>query len=222
MSNVFNMLRIAQFTFSPIAENTYVLFAPGGEAAIVDPGAYFAEEQAQLEAFITEQQLQVRYLLQTHCHLDHVFGLQACANRYGLQPHMHPLEQQVLAWAPESGRRWQLPFECYSGPVQYLQGGQQLTLAGQTLQVLEVPGHSPGHLAFYYAAGGFIVSGDVLFQGSIGRTDLPGANHQQLLSSIATQLWPLPDATVVLSGHGEATTIGAEKQTNPFLQDLPA
>ncbi len=212
------MLQIAMFTFSPIQENTYLLYTAAGEAAIIDPGCYFDDEKETLAQFISDKKLSIKYLLQTHCHLDHVFGLKWAAETYNLTPHMHPNEQQVLAFAETSGQMWNLRFESYNGPVQLLNNNQKITIGGNKLTVLFAPGHSPGHVCFYCEAQQFVIGGDVLFQRSIGRTDLPGGNHQLLITSIREQLFTLPNDTVVYPGHGAATTIGEEKMENPFLQ----
>lgn len=212
------MLQIAKFTFSPIQENTYLLFNSTGEAAIIDPGCYFDEEKETLAGYIAENKLTVQYLLQTHCHLDHVFGLKWASETYQLEPYMSATEQQVLGFAEISGQKWNLPFSSYKGPIQTLTEGQQIHLGGDSLKVLFAPGHSPGHVCFYCEAQDFVIGGDVLFQRSIGRTDLPGGNHQQLLTSIREQLFTLPDRTIVYSGHGPATSIGEEKRENPYLQ----
>lgn len=212
------MLHIAKFTFSPIQENTYVLYTPDSLAAIIDPGCYFDQEKTALANFIAEKTLNVQFLLQTHCHLDHVFGLQWAAETYQLQPHMHPIEEQVLQFAPISGQRWNLPFTNYSGPIHYLNDNDTLQLGNNTLQAIFAPGHSPGHLCYYCAEQDFIVAGDVLFERSIGRTDLPGGDHDTLLNSIRNRLFTLPENTVVHPGHGDATKIGLEKRHNPFLQ----
>jgi glyoxylase-like metal-dependent hydrolase (beta-lactamase superfamily II) len=130
---------------------------------------------------------------------------------------MHPNEELVLQWAPASGKMWNLPFDNYEGPFHSLQAGQEIKLGNDILQVLFAPGHSPGHVCFYCQSQGFVMGGDVLFQGSIGRTDLPGGSHAQLLDSIRTQLFTLPPDTIVYPGHGPATTVGEEKRSNPFF-----
>jgi glyoxylase-like metal-dependent hydrolase (beta-lactamase superfamily II) len=211
------MLQIAMFTFSPIQENTYLLYNEAGQAVLIDPGCYFQEEKEELAAFMESHHLQLDKLLQTHCHLDHVFGLKWAAEQWQLQPHLHANEEKVLQWAPASGNMWNLPFDNYEGPVHRLQAGQEIHLGNDTLTVLFAPGHSPGHVCFYCQEQGFVIGGDVLFQGSIGRTDLPGGSHSQLLDSIRTQLFTLPDETVVYPGHGPSTTIGEEKRSNPFF-----
>lgn len=212
------MFTVKAFTFSPVQENTYVLYNDKGNAFIIDPGCYFEEERDTLAQFLQQNKLQPVKLLNTHCHLDHVFGNKWIYETYGLELHLHPIEQQVLAFAPTSGLMWNLPFDNYNGPFHFLNSGDELLLDGDQLTVLFAPGHSPGHVCFYCKAQGFVIGGDVLFRESIGRTDLPGGNHETLLNSIRTQLFTLPDETIVYSGHGPITTIGYEKKHNPFLR----
>lgn len=209
---------IRSFVFSPIQENTYLLHNASGDCVIIDPGCYFDEERNTLEAYIAANALKPRYLLNTHCHLDHVFGNRWVHERYGLTLHLHEKERKVLDFAPTSGLMYNMPFDNYAGELIYLREGDALFAGDSTLKVIEAPGHSPGSICFYCAAQSFIISGDVLFRNSIGRTDLPGGDHQQLLDSIRKKLWPLPDDTVVYCGHGAPTTIGEEKAGNPFLQ----
>lgn len=211
------MLQIRSFVFSPIQENTYILYNEEKECAVIDPGCYFDEEREKLKDFISKAGLIPRLLLNTHCHLDHVFGNKFVAETYQLPLHLHEKEKQVLQFAPTSGLMWNLPFDNYNGEMLTLKAGDNVMLGKDELFVIEAPGHSPGSICFYCAPQQFIIGGDVLFQGSIGRTDLPGGNHQTLLNSIREQLFVLPDETVVYSGHGEPTTIGAEKKYNPYL-----
>jgi glyoxylase-like metal-dependent hydrolase (beta-lactamase superfamily II) len=211
------MLQIKQFTFSPLSENTYVLYNENKQACIIDPGCYTPEEQKILEQFITSNNLKVELLLLTHAHLDHVFGLNWAAEQYDLQPYLHVNEWQVLERGPMMGMMYGLPFPAYTGPTLAVKEGDTLQIGEDKLKILFAPGHSPGHVCYFCAAQGFVIGGDVLFQRSIGRTDLPGGNHQVLLDSIRTQLFTLPESTVVHSGHGPSTTIGEEKRFNPFL-----
>lgn len=213
------MLTVKTFTFNPVQENTYLLYNDQGDCCIIDPGCYFDEEKNMLRQAIENGGLKPVLLLNTHCHLDHVFGNQFVVDTWGLQPHIHEKERPVLDRAAEAGLRWQLPFVNYTGPVQLLEAGDQVKLGGDNMTVLFTPGHSPGSISFHNAAQHFVIGGDVLFQGSIGRTDLPGGDYDTLIDSIKTQLLPLPDDTVVYSGHGPATTIGRERRNNPFLQD---
>ena len=212
------MFQIKAFTFSPIQENTYVLYHESGQAILIDPGCYFEEERQLLSQFITENQLQPSLLLNTHCHLDHVFGNKWVHETYGLILHRHPKEKPVFDFAPASGLMWNLPFDQYTGSFIDLEPGKDILLEEDRLEILFVPGHSPGHVCFYCREQHFIIGGDVLFRESIGRTDLPGGDHQLLLSSIRNHLFTLPDETIVFSGHGPQTTIGHEKKHNPFLQ----
>jgi len=212
------MLSVKEFTFSPLQENTYLLYNTQRDCWIIDPGCYTDEEKRVLGDFIAAQGLKPVALLNTHCHLDHVFGNQWVHAQYGLSLQLHAQEKRVLEYAPAAGLMWNMPFETYQGPLQMLEAGQLLHLGEEVLEVLFVPGHSPGHIAFYSSKQGFVISGDVLFRESIGRTDLPGGNHAQLISSIRNVLFSLPDETVVYSGHGMATTVGYEKKHNPFLR----
>ncbi len=211
------MIHIKAFTFSPISENTYVLYNNDGKAIIIDPGCYFPNEQETLKDFLTDNSLTPVYLLNTHCHLDHVFGNKWVHENYGLEPHLHPNEEAMLALAPVSGERWGLPFQNYTGPLHFLNDGDTVLLGETEIQVILAPGHSPGSICFYIPSQGDLIGGDVLFRGSIGRTDLPGGDSETLLNSIREKLWVLPDETVVYSGHGIKTTIGYEKRNNPFL-----
>ena len=211
------MLKVKSFVFSPIQENTYLLYNEFNACAIIDPGCYFPEEQDELKAFITQSGLKPLMLLNTHCHLDHVFGNKFVAEAFGLRLQIHEKEKAMLDFAPASGLMYNMPFDNYTGELSFLKEGDKIKLGEDELQVIEAPGHSPGHVCFYCAGQNFIISGDVLFNRSIGRTDLPGGDHESLLKNIREKLFVLPDETVVYSGHGPATTIGEEKRENPFL-----
>lgn len=211
------MLKIKSFVFSPIQENTYLLYNEFNECIIIDPGCYGSEEEDELRSFITQSKLTPRMLLNTHCHLDHVFGNKFVADTYELTLHLHEKEQKLLDYAPTSGLMYNLPFVNYSGTYVYLKQDDQVKLGDDVLDVIEAPGHSPGHICFYCAKQDFIISGDVLFNRSIGRTDLPGGDHQTLLKNIREKLFVLPGQTRVYSGHGPETNIGDEKKYNPFF-----
>ena len=211
------MFTIKSFTFSPIQENTYLLFNELKQCIIIDPGCYFPEEQEELKAFIEESGLKVEMLLNTHCHLDHVFGNKYVAETFGLTLHIHPLEEKLLAFAPASGLMWNMPFDNYTGKLIFLNEGQKIKLGEDELEILFTPGHSPGSICFYCSKQNFIIGGDVLFNRSIGRTDLPGGDHATLLKSIREKIFTLPDETKVFSGHGPVTTVGEETRENPFL-----
>lgn len=212
------MLTVKSFEFNPVQENTYVVSGEKDACIIIDPGCYFGNERTDLQEYIEQQGLSPKFLLNTHCHLDHVFGNKFVGETWDLSLHLHEKERDVLSWAPEMGLRWGMPFENYRGDLVYLEPGGTITLGDDRLSILFLPGHSPGSLGFYCAGQGFLIGGDVLFRESIGRTDLPGGDQMTLLRSIREQLWPLPDETIVYPGHGEPTTIGWEKVHNPFLR----
>lgn len=213
------MLKIKSFVFSPIQENTYILYNELNHCIIIDPGCYFPYEQDELTDFITKSNLKPLMLLNTHCHLDHVFGNRHIAQTYGLTLQLHKKEKPLLDYAPASGLMYNMPFDNYEGEYIFLQEGDIIKLDEDELEVIEAPGHSPGHICFYCANQNFIISGDVLFNRSIGRTDLPSGNHPLLLKNIREKLFVLPGETIVYSGHGPATTIGEEILYNPFLME---
>lgn len=211
------MLKIKSFVFSPIQENTYLLYDEFNNCAIIDPGCYFDAEKEQLVGFIKKNGLIPKMLLNTHCHLDHVFGNKHIAETFGLVAQIHEKEKSVLEFAPASGLMWDMPFDNYTGELIFLKEGDKINIGEDELNIIEAPGHSPGHICFYSLKQNFLIGGDVLFNRSIGRTDLPGGNHAQLIKNIKEKLFVLPDETVVYSGHGPATTIGEEKKENPYL-----
>lgn len=213
------MLSVHKFTFNPIQENTYVLYAENGDCCIIDPGCYFDEERNELVRFIQSKNLKPIYLLNTHCHLDHVFGNKFVSETWQLPLYLHETEKMVLSFAPKSADMYGLPFENYNGEMKWLNPGDIIKIGDNELKVLFTPGHSPGSVSFYNEKDGYVISGDVLFSGSIGRTDLPGGNYDQLEQSIKTELYTLPDETKVYSGHGGGTSIGFEKRNNPFVRE---
>jgi len=207
-------------TVGMVQENTWIARRDGAETAIlVDPGDEPDKIQAALEDLGVKT---VEAILLTHCHFDHVGAVAPMAKATGAPVYCPQIEVPVLAdimsWVPWPGIG---PFESYDAD-ETLAGGEKLELAGLEIDVLFTPGHSPGHLVYSIPSEGAILSGDVLFQGSIGRTDLPGGDHQRLLQSIAELLEALPDETDVLPGHMAPTTLGAERRTNPFLHELSA
>jgi len=211
------MFTIKCFQFSPIQENTYLLYNEFNNCIIIDPGCYFEEEREILAQYILSNRLKPQILLNTHCHLDHVFGNKFIAEKYQLIPQIHPNEKQVLDYAPTSGLIYNMPFDNYVAPLKYIEAGEKIQLDNDELISIFTPGHSPGSLSFYCKSQNFVIGGDVLFHRSIGRTDLPGGNLETLISSIKNELFVLPDETIVYSGHGGETTIGDEKRENPFL-----
>jgi len=210
-------MQIKQFVFNGFAENTYILFDESKKAIIVDPGCYGKEEEAQLQLFVDENDLEVIKLLNTHCHIDHVLGNYFVKQTYNVPLVMHEIEvpylESVASYAGNYG------FAQYS-PTQadrFIKEGDKINFGDQELDILFTPGHSAGHVVFYHEQSKSLIGGDVLFRQSIGRTDLPGGNHQQLLDNIRDKLWPLPEDVTVFPGHGPQTTIGFEKKHNPFF-----
>lgn len=212
------MLNIQSFVFNAFQENTYVLFNEKKQCWIVDPGMYTADELNTLFRFIDGNNLEPQAIINTHTHLDHIFGVAAVTDKYNIPFLIHEKDLPVLNGAAGSAMLFGFNFNQVPQPNGYIEDGKDLAIGEDMLQVRFVPGHSPGSIAFYYPESKWVIAGDALFQGSIGRTDLPGGNHEQLINSIRTELFSLPDETTVHSGHGPSTSIGFEKGHNPFLQ----
>ena len=212
-----NMLHIHIFRFNPFSENTYVLFNDQKNGVIIDPGNWNEKENEILENFIKEKEISIKNILLTHAHIDHVLGLQWAFDTYKVAVKMHEEEKDVLDRNPMSARNYGFDFKPFVGDIELLNEGEKYFIDEDSFEIFHVPGHSPGSIAFYNEAQKFVISGDALFQGSIGRTDLYRGNHEQLLESIRTKLFTLPEETEVYSGHGNATQIGFEKNHNPFF-----
>ncbi|WP_332020764.1 MBL fold metallo-hydrolase [Kaistella sp.] len=211
------MLQIRSFVFNPFSENTYVVYNDHKNAFIIDPGNFSPEETSLLQNFIEENGLKIQNILLTHAHIDHVLGLQTVYNLYNVPVLLHETEKEILDRNPMDANRFGFFFKPFEGEIQFLKENEVLKLDEDEFKILHVPGHSPGHIAFHNEAQKFVVSGDVLFEGSIGRTDLYKGNHEQLLESIRTKLFILDGDTKVYNGHGNPTTIGFEKDYNPFF-----
>lgn len=213
-------MHIECFTFNMIAENCYLLAAPSGEAALIDCGAFYPEEQQALSRYIAEHGLRLTHLLNTHGHFDHLFGATYIYKEYGVKIELCAAEEQTYLQAAQQMRTFihrDLPFEL--PPVgNWFSDGDLLTFGGVSLQVIATPGHTPGGVCFYDAEDGVLFSGDSLFRGAIGRCDLPGGNLPALLSSLKERILTLPPATQVFPGHGDPTTIAEELRINPYLK----
>ena len=212
-------MKIKQIQNNPFQENTYVVWDEASmEAAIVDCGALFPQEEAKIEAFVSDNNLKIKYILNTHLHLDHCFGNAWAAERYSILPMAHKDDETLLARMGEQARMFGLPFEVKTEKLGgYLNDNDVLMLGENEIKVIHTPGHSRGGLCFYIPSAGWLISGDSLFEGSIGRTDLEGGSYATLIKSITERLMTLPEETVVYPGHGPYTTIGDEKRMNPFL-----
>jgi len=211
------MISVKKFTFNPVQENTFVVYDETGECVIVDAGCNNDNEQRELDNFITKENLKPVRLINTHCHFDHIMGVTYCRTKYHLQFEIHPDELPLVEQAVEHGDMFGIPMEPVDAPDGFFNEGDQLTFGNSYLQVIAAPGHSPGGVVFYNPVQKILLAGDVLFYGSIGRTDLPGGSFEQLVGNIKTKLLTLPEETIVYSGHGTETTIGFEKNNNPFL-----
>jgi glyoxylase-like metal-dependent hydrolase (beta-lactamase superfamily II) len=214
-------MTVKSFVVSPFAENCYVCH-DAGEAVLIDPGTATEAERSAVLDYITRNGLTVRHLLLTHAHIDHILGCAFFAREFGMKWKLHEADLPLLESAELQARMFGVELERPPTPDASLGEGQTIRFGTATWQILHTPGHSPGSVSFYDEANGFVIGGDVLFQGSIGRTDLWGGSMPTLLNAIQRKLMPLPDDTVVYSGHGPETTIGAERRTNPFLANTGA
>jgi glyoxylase-like metal-dependent hydrolase (beta-lactamase superfamily II) len=188
------------------------------ECIIIDPGCYTSNEQKRLEAFIAKEELKPIRLINTHCHLDHICGNAFVSQKYGLDLEAHEGEQVVLDASVDHGKMYGFVFEPSPNIMHTIQEGDEIKFGNSTLKTLFTPGHSPASISFYCEQDNFVIAGDVLFFMSIGRTDLPGGNHDLLLQSIREKLFTLPDETIVYNGHGQKTQIAFEKLNNPFFK----
>lgn len=211
-------MNIAIFTFNPFQENTYILYDETKECIIFDPGCFENSEKLELDNFISANDLKPVRLLNTHCHIDHVFGNKFVSDRYGLELEAHQGEIPVLASGPRVCEMYGLPYPEVSPPIaKYIEEGDVISFGQTTLESIFTPGHSPASLSFFCREEKILIAGDVLFREGIGRTDLPGGDYATLIKSIKEKLLPLGDDVKVFSGHGEMTTIGHEKKHNPFF-----
>lgn len=210
-------MKIYKEVFSPIQVNTYIVEGDAGGCIIIDCGCYGQAEEKRLEAFITARSLSPQLLLNTHCHLDHIFGNSFMLERYGLRSWFHAGDSSNHASATKHAQMFGLAMEEPPAPAGFLSDGEVVTAAGISFEVIAVPGHSSGGIAFYSEKDGVIFTGDALFAGSIGRSDLPGGDHEQLMTNIRNRLFTLPPDTIVYAGHGPETTISEEMKSNPFF-----
>ena len=212
------MIRVEQHTFNPFQENTFLIYDETKEALVVDPGCYFPEEKERFKALVKSKGLNLKGIISTHSHLDHVFGNHFVMNEFNVGLTIHKEDLQTLQLLKFTADKYGIPdVEESPLPTSFIKEGEQIKFGNSVLEVVFVPGHAPGHIAFISHEDKFVINGDCLFQRSIGRTDLPGGNMEQLLKSIRTQLFTLPDDYVVYCGHGPSTTVGDEKANNPFL-----
>ncbi|MCM1075729.1 MAG: MBL fold metallo-hydrolase [Bacteroides sp.] len=213
-------MKVSRFVFNMFGVNTYVVWDPESlEAAVIDPGMIDDNERNALDGFIESRDLKLTQLINTHSHLDHIFGNAYIKEKYGLEVKAHPGDSFLAETLPEQAVRFglRMPLVGQSIDVE-LHDGDTIYLGKERMEVLSVPGHSPGGIALYCPESNFVITGDTLFPGSMGRTDLPKGDYYALVEAIRRKLLTLPDSTVVLSGHGGETTIGNELKSNPFLK----
>ncbi|MDF2552690.1 MAG: fold metallo-hydrolase [Chryseobacterium sp.] len=212
------MFQIQSFVFNFASENTYVLFNENKNAWLIDPGNMNDQETTAIANFIKENDLKIVKIVLTHAHIDHVLGLQWAFDTYKVPVTMHEDDKEVLDMFQISGMRFGFQLDHINVDLQYVNEGYELDFDGEKFKIYHVPGHSPGSVVYHNENQKFIISGDVLFEGSIGRTDLYKGNYEQLIEGIKTKLFVLDEETKVFSGHGNPTKIGFEKQFNPFLK----
>jgi len=210
-------MKIYKLVFNPIDVNTYILADDSGNGGIIECGCYDVREIAELENFLKEKHINPVLLLNTHCHLDHLFGNNFVLEKYGLKTYSGELDEVNRRNAVQHAQLFGLMMKEPPEPQGFLSDNQVVIFGTEKLVALHVPGHSPGSFAFYSKESQCVFTGDALFAGSIGRTDLQGGNYETLITSINDKLFTLPPSTKVYSGHGAETSIEKEMKTNPFF-----
>ncbi|MEX0986762.1 MAG: MBL fold metallo-hydrolase [Bacteroidales bacterium] len=213
------MIHIEKLVFNSFQVNTYLLHDETGNCIIIDPANYADQENNALVTYISQYQLYPVLILNTHCHIDHVLGLNFTKSTYDIPFHAHEKETQLLKNGPVMGDLFGFQVSPLPEPDNFVSHNEIISFGNSKVRAIHVPGHSEGSLAFYSEPDNFVITGDALFAGSIGRTDLPGGNYDTLIESIRSQLFPLPAETSIWPGHGESSTIGNETVNNPFFND---
>lgn len=211
-------MKIETFVFNPVQENTYVVYDQTGACSIIDAGCFNEKEFNVLDQFINNNQLKPAKLINTHCHFDHILGIEKCREAYQIQWEAHQDDAFLIDAAPAQGAMFGMKVDQVKHAEVSLKENDMVTVGNMNFKVIHIPGHSPGSICLYNEKEKVVFTGDVLFRGSIGRTDLPKGDYQTLIDGIQSKLMVLPPDVVVYPGHGPATTIGDEKASNPFLQ----
>lgn len=211
------MIKVEKFVVNPLGENSFVLSDETGESIFIDPGFYYDEEHQEIKDYISTNKLTPVKITNTHCHFDHIMGVEFIRNEYKIPFYAHKEDTFWVDNATEQAQRFGMEVGSVSPINKFLVEKEFVKFGNSLLEIIHVPGHAPGHVVFYSKEDKFLIAGDVLFYGSIGRTDLLGGNHETLISNIKNKLFLLPDDTKVYCGHGPETTLGFEKTTNPFL-----
>ncbi len=211
------MVHIEKFVVNQLQENSYVVFDETKECVLIDPGFLYQEEKDEIVAYIENNQLKPVRIINTHCHFDHIMGVEFIREKYNIPFSAHPEDAIWIERAIEQGHMFGVEVKPVQPIDSFLNENDKIKFGNTVFEIMHIPGHAPGHVVFYNKENNFLIAGDVLFYGSIGRTDLPMGNHEALVSNIKSKLFVLPDETTVYSGHGPETSIGFEKRTNPFL-----
>jgi hydroxyacylglutathione hydrolase len=211
------MIKVKKFVVNPLGENSFVLSDETNECIFIDPGFFYREEKREINEYVTENKLKPIKITNTHCHFDHIMGVEFIRDEYKVPFCAHSEDSFWVEKATEQGNMYGFKMNPVSPINELLVEREYVKFGNSQLEIIHVPGHSPGHVVFYSKEDNSLIAGDVLFYGSIGRTDLPGGNHETLISNIKTKLFQLPDNTKVYCGHGQETTLGFEKTNNPFL-----
>ena len=211
------MIKVEKFEVNPLRENSFVLSDESGECVFVDPGFFYREERREIKEYIADNKLKPIKIINTHCHFDHIMGVEFIRNEYKIPLCAHADDAFWINKASEQGQMFGFDMKPVAPIDYFLNEKETLTFGDSLLEIIHIPGHSPGHIVFYNNENNFLIAGDVLFYGSSGRSDLPGGDHETLISNIKNKLFQLPGNTKVFCGHGPETTLGFEKSTNPFL-----
>jgi glyoxylase-like metal-dependent hydrolase (beta-lactamase superfamily II) len=212
------IMKISRFVFNPFEVNTFVLHDETGCCIIIDPGCINQNEVGKIVSFIESSRLHPEYIVLTHGHIDHILGVKFICENYNIKPYIHSSDQFLIDSSQNIAKMYGLPYIKSEVEFMFLDTMQYLSFGTSSLKLMHCPGHSPGSVCLYSESDKILISGDVLFNGSIGRTDLPGGEYSQLIESIERKLLVLPEDTIVFPGHYEETSIGKEKKSNPFLR----
>ena len=212
------MIKVEKFVVNPLGENSFIVSDDTGECIFIDPGFYYEEEHQEIRDYIKENGLKPIKITNTHCHFDHIMGVEFIRHEFGIPFHAHSEDSFWVNKAVEQAEMFGFEMNTVAPIDNYLVENEYVEFGNSKLKIIHVPGHSPGHVVFYSETEKKLIAGDVLFYGSIGRTDLPGGNYESLISNIKNKLFALPGDTVVYCGHGPETNLGFEKKNNPFLK----
>lgn len=211
------MIKIKKFVVNPLGENSIIVSDETGECIFIDPGFFYNEEHDEVRSYITENNLNPVKITNTHCHFDHIMGVEFIREEYNIPLHAHEEDAFWVERAEQQGKMYGFDIKPVRPIDHFLSENEIVKFGNSEFEVIHIPGHTPGHVVFYNKEAEVLIAGDVLFYGSIGRTDLPRGNHNDLITNIKNKLFLLPDNTKVYCGHGPETTLGFEKSSNPFL-----